>query len=156
MSERKQKLLKNWEQIYPSFISIVIVIILHMTLKEELLSRIYSEKILSTSITLTGVLFGFLLTVLALLLQSDNKSIALMKDYNRFNELINYNKKAVYSAGLCFILSAIYLIIFDITFINKVSLFSLCLFKVIWLFVLCNTIFKTYRYIDIFYTLIKS
>ncbi len=156
MSIKSQKILNFWENYYPLFISIIITLVFYFGCKSTVRTKIFSKEIISVTITISGILFGFLLTILALLMQSDNNSMKLIKVYGRFGELIKFNKRAVYSSALSLILSLIFLVVIDTEPIKCFYIHLFELFKWLWFFVLVMTILKTFRYVDIFYSLIKE
>lgn len=155
MSEKSQIILKLWEKWYPSLIALFATVCFYIFDTEDIKKVLFTKEIMNTCITISGILFGFLLTILALLLQSESKAIELIKKYNRFGELIHYNRIAVYSSALSLILSFVLLIIIGLSITKSHWIIALDILKVIWLYFTLATMTKTYRYIDIFYTLIK-
>lgn len=156
MAESTQKILKLWESYYPIVLSTVITIIFFCFCPDVIAVKVFTKDIITVTITITGILFGFLLTVLALLMQSDSKSMKLIKVYGRFGELVKFNKRAVYSSALSLLLSLAFLIINDLKPEVYLQVCLLEIFKWLWFFVVTATILKTYRYVDIFYNLIKD
>lgn len=71
---------------------------------------IFFDKALSFSSTL----FGFLLAVLTLIIQSNSKTIEKMKSNKSYSRLIRYNKNVVYMSGLLSLLSLIFISTNDI------------------------------------------
>lgn len=65
----------------------------------------FFDKVLSFSSTL----FGFLLAVLTLIIQSSSKTIEKMKSNKSYSRLIKYNKNVVYISGLLSLLSLIFI-----------------------------------------------
>lgn len=157
MAVKTQKLLKSWENYYPAIISVFITLVFFTLCPDEIIKKVYTKEIINAIITISGILFGFLLTILALLLQSDNKSLRLIKIYGRFGELVLFNKRAVYSAAFALIISLVLLIIIDL---NDSKIYWIINFmkilKYVWFYSFIATLLKTYRYIDIFYNLIKE
>lgn len=137
-------------------IAFILTFVFYNYCNDKVKSVVFTKEIVNTCITISGVLFGFLLTVLALLLQSESKSILLIKEYGRFGELVQYNKIAVYSAASTLMLSFILLVTFDLSFTQEVWMLLFNVLKYLWVFFVFSTMTKTYRYIDIFYTLIKE
>ena len=156
MAKNTQKILKYWESYYPVILSAILTMIFFFLCRIPLKEKVFSKEIISVTINITGILFGFLLTVLALLLQSDSKSLKLIKVYGRFGELIKFNKSAVYASALSLILSLIFLIFIDLKPEKCFYIYLYESFKWFWFFILMTTILKTYRYVDIFYNLIKE
>lgn len=156
MSDQTKRILNFWERWYPSFIAVILTFIFYFFCNDEVKTAVFTKEILNTCINISGIIFGFLLTVLALLLQSESKAILLIKQYGRFGQLIQYNKIAVYSAALTLILSFLLLITFDLTITQRFWEIFVEVSKYIWVFIVFSLMTKTYRYIDIFYTLIKE
>lgn len=72
-------------------------------------AKLDMDKIMDKSIDLASISFGFLLAVLALLLQGDSPAINRVKDSGNYPTLIELNRKAVLVSGLLVIISLIYL-----------------------------------------------
>ena len=66
---------------------------------------ISTEPFLDKIITISTTLFGFLLTVLTLIVQSDSETVKMMKLHKSYNRLINFNKNIVILSGLVCMLS---------------------------------------------------
>lgn len=156
-----------WEQYYPYIITIFIlggilwlshneyVNILKTNNNSIVLNtindKLFSDGVLNTILTIEGIIFGFLLAVLALTIQSTSLSIQELKKAGRFNEMIAYNKHSV----IC----AFYTIIFTVILLLTNECFegiAFTFFKYIWGgFTILNVIL-TYRFLDIFYTITKE
>lgn len=156
MTKGTQRTLKFWESYYPAILSVLLTMIFFFLCKVSIKEKVFSKEIISVVVNIAGILFGFLLTVLALLLQSDSKSLKLIKVYGRFGELIKFNKSAVYSSALSLVLSLIFLIVIDLKPEISFHIYLYDFLKWFWFFILMTTLLKTYRYVDIFYNLIKE
>ena len=98
-----------------------------------------------------SIIFGFLLAVLALTVQSNSISIRELRKSNRFNELIVYNKHAVICAFWTIILTTILLLVGE-----YLEGYVCIIFKYIWGGFSILNLFLTYRFLDIFYVLSKE
>lgn len=67
------------------------------------------EKLMDKAIDFSSLSFGFLLAVLALLLQITSPAMQRIIESNRFEELINLNKKAVIASAILSILALLYI-----------------------------------------------
>ncbi len=115
------------------------------------------EKVMDKSIDLSSISFGFLLAVLALLLQGDNPGLNRIKESGNFPSLVLLNKKAVLASGLLIIVALLYLSLGC----NKIvlTLFDIEIRKVvdsISLGVLIYQLAMVFSFLDIFYYIIKQ
>jgi uncharacterized membrane protein (DUF485 family) len=139
-----------------SFLLAIIVFVLNF--KYDFSSNMDMDKLMDKAIDFASISFGFLLAVLALIIQSDSPALQRIIESERFKELIGLNKRAVLSSALlCF--TALIYIGFKIseTQINisgNVKLHhvgdSLCLAIFIY------QITEVLLFLDIFYTIIKQ
>lgn len=103
----------------------------------------------------SGILFGFLITVLTILIQTNNSATATLKKHDRFNDLISLNKVVItisavvcaYTLGILALKESVPLV--HLPFIKKWSLTGL-------FFLTSSMVFKTYSYLRIFYKIIVS
>jgi len=105
-------------------------------------------NLVTVILTIESILFGFLLTVLALTLQISNKAIDLIKKADRFNELIRYNRSAVYS---CFAATFIGLVLI---LFPQIPSTSIC--YVFWFGVSLLSFFLSIRYVRLFFKILLS
>lgn len=148
---------KNIELYYPFALSLVLTMTLlvffsKFPLIKELGRKLLLESNLTLIITIESTLFGFLLAVLALILQMNNKLIESIKRFNRYNDLISFCKKAVYSSFFTIFSAFIILIFMDI----YLPYFIRLLFYSFFYFSFIYNILTTYRFINIFFKLAKS
>lgn len=150
------KLLADIEKWYPYILSVVVIISIVLWVPEHISSKFFQVRVVEAVLSISGILFGFLITVLTLLLQATSKSLQAIKDVNRFDELVSYNKQAVYNTIIVMTSSLLFLIIVDEPYILlKYAFlgFNICH---LWLFLVICMVLNTYRYTRIFYVLIKS
>lgn len=104
--------------------------------------------------------FGFLLTLLGIILQGNTETIEIMKQRTvLYQKFIHYNKRTVIIA---FILSICSLIIGNLK-INISYLYQFCFFEYLKEFIVAlfwgmvaNFIFDTYKFVKIFFILLKK
>lgn len=114
-----------------------------------------SEIVFDKTVDFSGIIFGFLITVLTILIQTDNPAIAKLKAGNRFKDLIAFNKRVIFiSALLCFF--SVLILIFKEYELYKSSnqVKQYCMTVYIFLFV--TLIHTTYDFLKIFYEIIRS
>ncbi len=68
-------------------------------------SFISNSQFLDKLITISTTLFGFLLTVLTLIVQSESEAVKKMKAHGSYSRLINFNKSIVLLSGFVCLLS---------------------------------------------------
>lgn len=154
--KRILKFLELWEKYYPYFISTLLLIIFHKTISVEVQARIFRENIFESVLTLSGIAFGFLITVLSLLLQMTNRSLKMLKELEKFDLLISYNKQAVYNSALTMIISLMLLIIYSSKDSNGlVSIYEIII-GYFWLYLIFCMVFNTYRYTSLFFKIVRS
>lgn len=104
-------------------------------------SFVGDDKFLDRLIIICSPMFGFLLTILTLIVQSDSNTIIEMKKHKSYRRLINHNKKVVLlSAIVC--ISSLFLIFTK----NKLTSVNKYLFEV---FALANFTLFIWMLIDI-------
>ncbi|WP_318345250.1 hypothetical protein [Flagellimonas baculiformis] len=90
------------EKLIPLIIGVSITIVLFFNWEKAcfLITESFFDKIVG----ITSTLFGFLLAILALLIQSDSETVSLMKTHKSFSRLISLNKTTVISSMVnCFL-----------------------------------------------------
>lgn len=111
------------------------------------------EKLVDKLIDYSSISFGFLLAVLAILLQSNTASINKIKEANKFNDLIFYNKKSVVSS----LVLAIFCILYLALNLYKPSTCILNdIVSTLLLTVAIYQIIEVIIFLDLFYVLIKD
>lgn len=148
---------RNFEKYYPQFFTILSILVISvlmfkMPFANELKNEMLKPDFLSLIVTVETTLFGFLLAILAIVLQLNNKTVELIKKYNRYNELLSYSKQSVKSCFWVVILTSI-IILFHKMFDG--SVFSIIIF-IFWLASLIYNFLCTYRFVHIFYEISKS
>ncbi|MDH6310462.1 hypothetical protein M2451_003734 [Dysgonomonas sp. PFB1-18] len=157
ISEKTQKFITRcWEILYPYVFSSLGIIFVLIFRKNELLisliKKILSSNILEIIITIESILFGFLLTILSLIIQMDNRAINAIKECGRYNQLIGFSKSAVFGSLITVILSLVLILIND--YLTQ-DLFSYIVL-LIWGFFFQFSLLSLYRFVHIFYILAKS
>lgn len=150
------KFLAFWEKYYPYILSGCLLIIFCKTTSEEVQGRIFRENIFESVLTLSGIAFGFLITVLSLLLQMTNRSLKMLKELDKFDLLISYNKQAVYNAALTMIISLVLLIISSSQDFNPLESICGVIIGSLWLYLILCMVFNTYRYTSLFFKIVRS
>jgi len=105
-------------------------------------------------ITITTTLFGFLLAVLTLIIQSSSPTVNMMKKHGSYRRLINYNKTIVLlSAIVCFV-SLVLLLGREKLLIEHLGILKYC--SLINFFLFTWICFDTFVFVLIFYKIILS
>lgn len=144
------------EKYYPYFIAVLYLILIFLPCVRAILVSYISKALnmfnyrdlISQIMTVQSILFGFLLTVLAITIQGNTESISYIKKSGRFNELISFNKQAIYSSLISvFVSLALYLLP-----TKEPSSTSLLL----WFGLTMLSFLLALRYIRIFFLIIKE
>ncbi len=148
---------KNIESSYVFIISVIITMITFFWLSKlsfsnSVFHKLLCENIVILIITIESALFGFLLTILALLLQLNNKAISFVKEFNRFNDLIKYSKRAVYSSLYLISVSILIILLGGVEVPHIIKTILHYSFG----FLLIYNILSALRFINIFYMLANS
>jgi len=140
---------KFLEIIFPSLIASIAVVILVAIDKSDIVQTICSglltHDFLALIISVECTLFGFLLAVLAIILQLKNKAIDLIVKFGRFNDLLRFSKFAIYSSLLIVCISLILIVTKD--------LISSHWIYYIWGWLVVYNIGSVVRFVKIFYSL---
>ena len=105
-------------------------------------------------IAITTTLFGFLLAVLTLIIQSSSPTVTMMKKHGSYKRLINYNKTIVLlSAIVCFV-SLVLLLGRERLLLEHFQILKYCGLANFLLFTW--TCFDTFVFVLIFYKIILS
>lgn len=157
MNKTMLRINKYTELLYPLILSLVVVLICYFWLKNNILfngiaSKMLTENILSLIISIEATLFGFLLAVLALILQMNNKLIEAIKNLSRFNDLISFCKRAVYASFTVVVLTIIILLVKDILILKIVK----TIFYYLWGFSFIYSFLSAFRFVKIFFMLANS
>ncbi|MCI9844559.1 hypothetical protein [Flavobacterium pectinovorum] len=138
------KTIGYWIETLSGYISAVIIMYFSFENWEKL-EFIKSADFLDKIISITTTLFGFLLAVLTLIIQSNSSTITKMKSHGSFKRLILLNKLTVLTS----IINCIYSLILAFT-IKLIEIKSLTLLKIattinigIFSFVIVNTFLFT-------------
>jgi len=138
------KTIGYWIERLSGYISAVIIMYFSFDNWEKL-EFIKSVDFLDKIISITTTLFGFLLAILTLIIQSNSSTITKMKNHGSFKRLILLNKSTVLTS----IINCIYSLILAFS-IELIEIKSLILLKIattinvgIFSFVLVNTFLFT-------------
>jgi len=71
------------------------------------------DKFVDKTVDYSSISFGFLLTVLTILLQTQTKAIVNIKNAGRFNDLIKANKRGVALSLILVFVSILFLSLYD-------------------------------------------
>jgi len=112
------------------------------------------------TISFSSISFGFLLTVLSLLLQSNSPAINRIKASGRFDELINFNKKAVISSALLVFCALLYIGFRPDNQCDRIILKYIVnvrtIADTIALMIFIYQATEVYLFLDLFYVIIKE
>jgi len=145
------------ERYYPLLLSIIVV---GLTFSHEdrifikdIACKAFDFDIQSLLITIESILLGFILTVLALVMQIDNNAMRAIREANRYKDLVKYNEYAAYSTFISIVLSAVF--IFTSNRLVDRSVYS-SIFLYTWEFFIVYSFISTYRFMRIFFVIAKS
>ena len=115
----------------------------------------YNDIVFSSSVDISGILFGFLITVLVLLLQFNGEGVVKLKKYNRFYDLININKRAIIFTGIFCLYSLSVVIIkqYDFFYCNRHFSHVISVFYFAFLFLVFYT---TYDFVSLFFKVLSE
>lgn len=149
------KLSLHIERYYPHVLAFSSTLLVYLCRKTEfimhIVNKLFEPEVLNLYITIQSIIFGFLLTVLAMSEQSSSKAIELLRSDGRIKELFKYNKTAVYSSCICIIFALFFVVTEGYVFPNIMYQLILGLFS----FIINFNILATFRYLRIFYLLIS-
>lgn len=150
------KFLALWEKYNPYILSACLLIFFCKTTSEEVQRKIFRENIFESVLTLSGIAFGFLITVLSLLLQMTNRSLKMLKELDKFDLLISYNKQAVYNSAITMIMSLVLLILSSSKDFNPLASIDRVIIGYLWLYLILCMVLDTYRYTSLFFKIVRS
>lgn len=160
MNRKIKTIRRIWEKIYPSAVSLLLLLGGFVLTRAGLIppaalasvkEKILSPGFLDTLVTVESILLGFLLAVFALVLQSGSPAIDELKRANRFRELIAYNRNAVIHSFLTVVLTLLVTLLLE-----PLPACARSLLLYLWLFSTLTSLLSTFRFLDIFYALIKQ
>lgn len=111
-------------------------------------NRLSDKDFLAALLTLSSIIFGFLLTTIIFLLQSESKSICIIKKLNRVNDLIKYNKKAVYSSFVTVVFTTIIMLLGD--------RYNIDWLKSVWIYTTIYSAISSAQFLQLFFKLIMN
>lgn len=154
--KRKYISWRNFERIYPLLFSSIGLIAYRFIPKGLFLislnHKFTSIEFLYTFITVEATLFGFLLTVLSIILQMNNKGVKILKEKNRYGELISFGKSAVVSSLILLIISLLLILLEG----NDIASKLIKTLQIILGTVTVYNVLSTIRFTNIFFVLSKS
>ena len=137
----------------------VSLLLLFMDLRFKWSSEINMEKLVDKAVDYSSISFGFLLTVLAILLQTQTKAISAIKHAGRFGDLIQANKKGVVASIILVFMSIGYLSIKNESNIAMPLFCELSALNIINSFYLAVFLYQFVEvilFLEIFYLAIKE
>lgn len=149
-----------WEKYYPYLITLFLLAIIlwyansdrvNLTILESTKKNLFSNGFLGSILTIESILLGFLLMVLTLTLQSNNKNMQELRKSKRFNELISYNRNAVIFSFWTIITTTIVMLTY-----GGLDHIVYSIFLYVWGGCTLISVIATFRFLDIFYALIKE
>jgi hypothetical protein len=146
-----QKIIQNYLGLFSALLMLTFNLIYDWS------TNIDMDKIMDKSIDISSISFGFLLAVLAILVQANNQAITSIRASGSYPTLISLNKKAVISCGLL-IVAALIFIGFDLSssklIVANHSVRNI--FDSICLSILIHQLIVVFLFLDIFYAIIKE
>ncbi len=152
------KTIDNLKEKYLSGLIGLLVFVLAICLEPSPLLKmdIFVEK----AIDISSISFGFLLAVLALLMQSETTGIKRIKEAGRFSELIAYNKKSVMASAVLAVMCLIYVSLDIPESYKQHLLFGSTTIGLIWDSIVFGffafQIMSVYLFLDLFYFIVKQ
>lgn len=142
------------ERFWPFVTSLLICIVLFI-FKDNyyikmLYQSIYNDVFLTAILTSLSIIFGFILTSFTLIYSSNSNAILALKESDRFQELIDYNKIAVYWLLIATILTSLLLLSFHLK--NTIPHYDY--FVGFWSFSILFSVCLSIRFLSIFYLLL--
>lgn len=141
---------------YPWFIGSISAILLFVFVPTNILDQLYTNQVLSSVITIAGILFGFLLTMLTFLLQTNNLALSKIREYDRLKDLVRFNRAAVYLAGLLTLTAFVLQVLHQVDFICTQPELIINLVRFGCITLISFAIIYTYRYLSIFYSVLTN
>jgi hypothetical protein len=144
------------ERYYPYLILAAYLILIFIPAVQVLLSEYIRKALISFAyrdlisqvMTIESILFGFLLTVLAITVQTNTSAIIHIKEAGRFNELISFNKQSIYSSIITVFISLILYLLPTKTPDPTILL--------LWMGLTLLSFLLAFRYVRLFFIIIKE
>jgi len=143
--------MKYFEKYYPLLVAVLLVLIAYK-LNNWRNFNLFQKSILDIDITIGAVIFGFLLTMLGILSQTNNQVLEFLKKHDRYKDFIGYNKEAVALSSVTAVYSLAILIILEV---NQDCSLSFVL-EAFWAGLNISMLLATYRFVSLFYLLISK
>lgn len=136
------------------FLSIIICFLLYYYRNNAIVQNIYagvfSDEFLTAILTAASIVFGFLLTAITIIYQSESPIIVELKRAGRFQELINFNKTAVKWTFYLVIITSIFLMTYE----RAHSIPYYDHFVGLWVYMVFYTCLTSIRFLKIFYLIL--
>ncbi|WP_379090707.1 hypothetical protein [Pedobacter sp. UC225_65] len=146
----------TFEKFKEKYLAIILSLLIGaLNYKFQFSKCIDMEKLADKAIDVSSISFGFLLAVLALLLQTQTPKLDRIKSAGKFGELVGLNRRAVISSSIVAIVSLLYVSInlgltnFQHNINISILFDSFILITAIYLVIV------VYQFLDLFYFLIK-
>lgn len=148
------RIFKYIERFYPAFLSVMTCCLLYKYQNNPVIQIIYAgifnDSFLTAILTVASIVFGFLLTAITIIYQSDNPVITEIKRAGRFKELINFNKTAVKWTFFLVIATSVFLMTYENT--NSIPYYQY--FVGLWVYITVYTCLTSIRFLNIFYSIL--
>lgn len=143
--------MKYLERFYPICLSLLFIVFIFLFRDSAFIisvsKKLFTENILSLVITIESILFGFLMTVISLIIQMNNKAIDAIKQLGRYKDLLNFARFSIYSSILVIFFSLFYIL-------TEQSIGSIIYY--VWFLFFIYSALSLYRFIHIFFVVAKS
>lgn len=148
------KVLRYLEKVYPMLFSVGICMLLYINRNNSIIkdfyAAIFDKDFLTAVLTVASIVFGFLLTAITIIYQSESPVIVELKRAGRFHELIDYNKTAVKCTFYLVLSTSILLMTF--MYADTVPYYH-C-FVGLWVYMAFYACLTNIRFLNIFYSIL--
>ena len=146
--------MKYIERFYPALLSVLVCCLLYKYQNNPIVQKIYAgifnESFLTAILTVASIVFGFLLTAITIIYQSETHILTEIKRAGRFKELINFNKTAVKWTFYLVITTSIFLMTYERA--NSIPYYH-C-FTGLWVYMAFYACLTSIRFLNIFYLIL--
>lgn len=108
--------------------------------------------LISQSIDICFILFGFLLTILALIVQGDNQTLQRLRKHTGYGRIILFNRRIVILSIILGLFSTLVLAFIDTLIFLWINQIAFSVFTFLWIWLLWDTIV----FLKVFYNIIIS
>lgn len=142
------------EKFYPFICTLIICGTLYFCRNYNIIRLLYSSifdaTFLTTILTASSIIFGFLLTAFGTIYSSNSTSITAVKKAHRFEEIVFYNKIAVVWMFISVVLTSLFLMTYNLE--AKIPHYDY--FVAFWVYSTIYSTILSFRFLDLFYILI--